>query len=469
MISPNLRQELSRRFGEGQVVIDEATLAPFLTDSRGVLQGKALALLRPRTTEELASMVSFMTEQGIGIVPQGGNSGRVGGATPSPSGDEVLMSVARLNHIRQIDKEAYNMVAEAGLTIAAIQQAALAENRLFPVSFGAEGTAQLGGAIATNAGGLNVIRYGSMRSQILGLEVVLADGQIYHGLKTLIKDNSGYDLKQLFIGSEGTLGIISAASLRLQPCPPYRQTLQLSLTCPTQVKDVFSATREWAGSDLGAFEIMAPACLALVRKYWPEFRFPLAQSGAEDWQLLIELIGNQAPQLSLEDFLNELYQQGWLTDATIAHNLAQEKTIWQLREMIVEAQRLEGNAIKHDIAVPVGEVWQFYELAAARLQSLQAGLGLLAFGHVGDGNWHFNILKPADLSQEQFAKLGPSLSELVHQTAVELGGTISAEHGIGQVKRAALRQAKSPLEIKMMTTIKQGLDPKGLMNPGKLL
>ena len=452
-------------------VITAATdMAPYLSDWRGRYHGAARAVVRPASTQELAAVVRLCVATGVPIVPQGGNTGLCGGATPAEDGRAIVVSLERMNRIRAVDGDNNTITVEAGCTLAALQEAALAADRLFPLSLASEGSCRVGGNLSTNAGGVQVLRYGNMRELTLGLEVVLADGRIWDGLRGLRKDNTGYDLKQLFIGAEGTLGIITAAVLKLFPAIGQRGTAWLAVPDPAAAIRLLGLMRSLCGERITAFEIIGRAALDLVLQHIPGARAPLESDG--DWSVLIELSDSSGAvdlAVELEAALGQALAQGLVDDAVIAHSLAQAQALWSLRENISEAQRLEGISVKHDIAVPVSRIPEFLERAQAMLLQAWPDIRIVAFGHIGDGNLHYNLSKPVELENKDFIARTPELNRKVHDLVAALGGSISAEHGLGQLKRDELVRYKSDVELDMMRAIKQALDPAGLMNPGKVL
>ncbi|MFA7269530.1 MAG: FAD-binding oxidoreductase [Sterolibacterium sp.] len=462
--------------GAAQVLDDASEMMPFLTDWRGRYGGQALCVVRPGCTEEVARSVAACVAAGVAIVPQGGNTGLVGGATPCaghPNG-EVVVSLARMNRIRAIDLDNDTMTVEAGCILQRVQDVASEAGRLFPLSLAAEGSATIGGNLSTNAGGVQVLRYGSMRDLTLGVEVVLADGRVWNGLRGLRKDNTGYDLKHLFIGAEGTLGLITAAVLKLYPQPLARATAWVALAGPDAAVALLRRLRESCGERISAFEIVGRSALELVLKHIPAARDPLAQ--AYDWQVLVELSDViPGPDTSkklggmLEKILAAEMGAGRLFDATLAQSEAQAGSLWQLRECIAEAQKIEGRSIKHDVSVPISHIAEFIARADAMLDKLFPGVRIVCFGHIGDGNLHYNLSKPAAQANAQFVAGQAAVNRLVHDLVHELGGSISAEHGLGQLKREEILRYKSPVEMEMMRAVKAALDPLGLMNPGKLL
>ncbi len=458
--------ELSRLLGGRHVLTATEDLAPYCTDWRGRYAGSALCVALPASTEEVAAVVAACTAVGVAIVPQGGNTGLCGGATPR--GGEVVVSLRRLNRILAIDVDNNSMTVEAGCTLQAVQDAALAADRLFPLSLAAEGSATLGGNLSTNAGGVQVLRYGNARDLTLGLEVVLADGRIWDGLRALRKDNTGYDLKHLFIGAEGTLGLITAATLKLFPRPRAHATAWVAVPDAAAAVRLLGRLRDAAGDQVTAFEMVGRSALELVLRHVPNSRDPLA--GRPAWQLLIELSGaRDDPAAVLEQALQQAASEGLVADAVLAHSAAQTAALWALRENVSEAQKIEGVSIKHDIAVPVSRIAEFIARADAALQAAFPGVRIVCFGHIGDGNLHYNQSRPDAQSNAEFIAQTGAVNRIVHDLVHELGGSISAEHGLGQLKREEVLRYKSRTEMDLMRAVKQALDPRGLMNPGKVI
>ena len=458
---------LRRLVGADFCLTDSLEIAPHATDWRGRYSGQPLCVVRPADTEEVAAVVRACVEANVAIVPQGGNTGLCGGATPIQG--EVVISLARLSRIRAIDTDNNTLIAEAGCTLAAVQAAAENAGRLFPLSLAAEGTATIGGNLATNAGGVQVLRYGNARELCLGLEVVLPDGRVWNGLRGLRKDNTGYDMKHLFIGAEGTLGLITAAVLKLFSRPRAVATAWASVPTPVAAVALLTRLRERIGGRITAFELVGRPALDLVLKNIPDSRDPLP--GTSPWQVLIELSDTMASDLdaALADVLAAAVAADAATDAAIAASMAQACALWALRENISEAQKIEGISIKHDIALPVSRIAEFIERCDAALEQAFPGLRIVCFGHLGDGNLHYNQSKPSAQDNTAFIAQTPTVNRIVHDLVHALGGTISAEHGIGQLKRAEILRYKSPVEMDMMRTVKRALDPRGLMNPGKVL
>jgi len=448
-------------------VLDADAGAPYATDWRGRYTGQPRCVVLPGDAAEVAAVVRACAERDIAVVPQGGNTGLCGGATPI--GGEVLVSLKRLNRVRAIDTENNTMIVEAGCTLAAVQEAAAAAGRLFPLSLAAEGTATIGGNLSTNAGGVQVLRYGNARELCLGLEVVLPDGRLWDGLRGLRKDNTGYDLKHLFIGAEGTLGLITAAVLKLFSRPRQTATAWATVASPAHAVALLTRLRENIGGRVTAFELIGRPALDLVLKHIPASRDPLP--GRAEWQVLVELADTMESDLpaALETVCAAALAADEIDDMAVAQNEAQAHALWALRENISEAQKIEGLSIKHDIAVPVSRIAEFIARADAALAAAFPGVRIVCFGHLGDGNLHYNQSKPHTQDNADFIAQTPAVNRIVHDLADELNGSISAEHGLGQLKREELLRYKSAVEMDLMRAIKQALDPHRRMNPGKLL
>ncbi len=444
-------------------------MAPYLVDWRGRYRGAAHCVVRPGNAAEVAAVVRACADAGAPIVPQGGNTSLCGAATPDDSGTAVVIAMGRMNRVRAVDAGNGTLTAEAGCTLAAVQAAAHEAGRLFPLSLAAEGTAQLGGNLSTNAGGVQVLRYGNTRELTLGLEVVLPSGEVWNGLRGLRKDNTGYDLKQLFIGAEGTLGLITAATMKLFPLPTAVATAWVSVSSPRMAIDLLGALQTVFGPLLTACELVSEVSLGLVLQHIPNAARPLAGS---PWYVLIELTsGGDDAELRerLETFLGAALEHSECDDAVVARSEAQARQLWSLRENISEAQKIEGISIKHDVSLPISHIPAFLDEAGAALAARWPGLRVVAFGHVGDGNLHYNLSMPVAGDNRALIDAQPLVNELVHDLVHAHQGSISAEHGLGQLKRAEILRYKSPLEMEMMRAVKQALDPLGLMNPGKVL
>ncbi len=447
--------------------------APFLLDWRRRYQGSALAVVRPGSTEEVAAVVRACARHGVPLVPQGGNTGLCGAATPDESGKAVVLSTARLNRVRDIDIDNDTITVEAGCVLQAVQDAAESKGRLFPLSLAAEGSCTIGGNLATNAGGTQVLRYGNTRDLTLGLEVVTAEGEIWHGLRGLRKDNTGYDLRDLYVGSEGTLGIITAATLKLYPLPVATCTALLALRSIDDAVELLSRARAGFGASLTGYELMAGDCLHLVTELFPQQRLPFdGESAQSPWYALLELSDSESEAHARERFesvLGQAIEDGVATDAAIAASVAQSKALWHLRESIPLAEAETGKSVKHDVSIPISRIADFVHLTNARLQAGFPGIRNVIFGHLGDGNLHYNVARGPGLSQDELLALQPRIYDMVHASVQDHDGSISAEHGIGQLKRDELPRYKSPIELALMKRIKRALDPQGLFNPGKVL
>ena len=465
----NLIETLADIVGAQNVITDAETMHPYLGDWRGRYRGAARCVVRPGTTAEVSAIVRVCAAAGVAMLPQGGNTSHCGASIPDKSGKTVLISLSRLNKVRAVDAANNTITVEAGCVLQNLQEAALAVDRLFPLSLAAEGSCQIGGNLSTNAGGVQVLRYGNARELVLGLEVVLPDGEVWNGLRGLRKDNTGYDLKQLFIGAEGTLGIITAAVVKLFPLPQSTATAWLAIASPQAAIGLLNGLQAAFGAMLTACELVSDISLGMVLKHIPGAQAPLEKS---PWYLLVELSGSgeeAALRDALATFLEPALESGEISDAVLAQSVDQAKRLWNLRESISEAQKIEGFSIKHDISVPVSRIPEFLERAGSALQHAWPGIRIVAFGHVGDGNLHYNQSKPEAGENAAFIAAQPQVNEMVHDIVHQLGGSISAEHGIGQLKREEILRYKSPLEMQMMRTIKQAFDPRGLMNPGKVV
>jgi FAD/FMN-containing dehydrogenase len=459
-----------RIVGAEHAIRDAEAMTPYLVEWRDRYRGKAALVLRPGETEEVSAILEHADATRTAIVPQGGNTGLVGGQIPFETGHEVVVSLERLNRVRDIDLASNTMTVEAGLVLAHAQQVAASAGRLFPLSLASEGSCQIGGVLATNAGGMAVLAYGSARDLTLGLEVVLADGRVWDGLRSLRKDNSGYDLKDLIIGSEGTLGIITAAVLRLFPKPVERVTAMAGLSELETAPAFFARVLERAGPALTGFEIMPRIGIEFVLKHGSGVRDPFPSP--YNWYLLFELSspleGLELARLA-EASLTEGLNAREIDDAVIASSLAQAQELWRLRELMSEVQKEEGGSIKHDVAVPVARVPELVARANQLVELMIPGARPVPFGHLGDGNIHYNVSQPPGMDRAIFLNYWEALNAAVHEIVLDLGGSISAEHGIGRMKRDLLPHAKQPLELELMRKIKAAFDPNGILNPGKLL
>jgi D-lactate dehydrogenase (cytochrome) len=444
-------------------------IAPHLSESRGLLHGHTALVVRPRNTAEVAEIVRLCAAAHVPIVPQGGNTGLCGGGAPVQPGPNVVLSLGRMNRIRSVDPANYVITVEAGCILARVQEAAAEAGCLFPLSLGAEGSCQIGGNLSTNAGGVQVLRYGNMRDLTLGLEVVLPDATVWNGLKALRKDNTGYDLKQLFIGAEGTLGIITAATLRLYPKPLDIATAWVGFDDVDAVIAVFNRARQATGDQLTAFEMIPRFGVWLATTYMPGIADPLR--GEHPWYALLEVSSSSAQggvRAMLEAVLEDAMETGLVQDAAIATTAAQANAMWRIREAVVEAQKHEGGSIKHDVAVPVSAVPDFIRQVTAAVCRAFPAIRPLPFGHCGDGNIHFNFCQEPGLGLAEFLDRTPQVNRIVHDIVSEFGGSISAEHGIGRLKKDEFARWKDPVSVALMRRIKTALDPHSIMNAGAI-
>ncbi len=451
-------------------VLTEGDRSAWELDWRKRWRGKALAVVRPGTTDEVAAVVRACAAHGAALVPQGGNTGLVGGGVPDASGTQVLLSLSRLNRIRELDRANLTLTVEAGCVLQTVQQSADDAGLLFPLSLAAEGSCTIGGNLATNAGGTQVLRYGNARALCLGLEVVTASGDVWHGLSGLRKDNTGYDLRDLFIGSEGTLGIITAATLALHAKPAATMTAMASCASLADCVALLGMAQQQLAAGLTGFEAMNGFSLSLVAKHMPQLRQPLP---AAPWTVLLELSDNESEAHARERFegvLGQALERGIIGDAAVAESVAQSHTMWHLRESIPLAQAEEGLNIKHDIALPVSRIPAFCEATQVALERAVAGVRLVNFGHLGDGNLHYNVQAPVGVDAATFlAEREHEINHIVYDAVAAHGGSISAEHGVGVLKREELVQYKDATALALMRAVKQALDPRGLMNPGRVL
>jgi FAD/FMN-containing dehydrogenase len=462
-------ERVARVVGAAHVLTNASELAPYTVDWRGRYHGSACAVVRPATTAEVAAVVTLCADARVPIVPQGGNTGMCGAATPDESGREVVLSLGRLRSIRAVDQANATITVEAGVTLAEVQQAAANAELLFPLSLASEGSCTIGGNLSTNAGGTAVLRYGNTRDLVLGVEVVLADGRVLDALRGLRKDNTGYDLKQLFIGSEGTLGIVTAAVLKLFALPRTRVTALAATPTVAKAVEFLHAIKRALGDRVVGFELISGPALRLSRKHHPTLPDPLPD---HDWYVLLQVDDSAADSplaAQVEAAFAQALQTGTIVDATIAQSQEQADRLWALRENISEAQRRDGPNIKHDISLPISAIPAFVDDAGSALLAAFPDSRLVIFGHLGDGNLHFNFAAPAGVAAEAFLGNTAAVNRVVHDRVVAAGGSISAEHGIGQLKRDELVHYKAPLEIELMRRIKATLDPAALLNPGKVL
>jgi len=448
--------------GEGGWSEDAERIAPKLVEWRGRWTGQTPILLLPKSTAEVSAVIGICAETGTPVVPQGGNTGLVSGQIPQ---GEVLLSTDRMRAIRDIDAFDDVIVAEAGVTLASVHEAAEEKRRRFPLSLASEGSATIGGLVSTNAGGTQVLRYGTMRDLVLGLEAVLPNGEVWNGLKRLRKDNTGYDLKQLLIGAEGTLGVVTAASLKLFPILPSRAVAMCAVASPAAAIQLLARAKDETGGQVEAFELMGRLGVAFALKNIPGLREPL--ESAHPWYVLIETASGEpgAAEAGLERVLNHALEDGLVTDAAIAQTEAQAKAFWAVRENQSGGQRPEGAAWKHDVSVPVSRVAEFIDTATAAVIRFAPGVRVVAFGHVGDGNVHYDVLRPADGDDARHNDLRDDGSRIVHDIVASMGGSISAEHGLGAMKTAEALRYKSSIEVEALRAVRGALDPKRIMNP----
>lgn len=466
-----LLDQLAALLGPQGFITDRDLVAPWLTDWRDRYHGESVALLAPSSSEQVAAIIRLAAAARVAIVPQGGNTGTVAGATPPADGSALLLSLRRMNRIRSISAEDNAVIAEAGVILSDLHDAAAAIGRRFPLSLAAKGSATIGGLVSTNAGGTQVLRFGPMRALVLGIEAILPDGSRFDGLATLRKDNRGYDLRQLLTGAEGTLGIVTAAALRLVPPIGSRAVAWAGLPSPQAALTLLRRLEERTGEAVESYELVPANALALVLANIPGTRMPLAEPSP--WNVLIEAVGAEGggdPLGAVERCLADAIEDGLVLDATIAANGAQAEALWALREAISDAEKIDGPSLKHDISVPVSDMPNFLERERDRVERSFPGARIIAFGHLGDGNIHFNLLPPAGTDRNAWiAAHGAVASALVHDLVAAVGGSLSAEHGIGQAKLAEFARLTDPVRLAALRAIKQALDPLGIMNPGKLV
>ena len=471
MSNTQLIGQLRSIVGPQALLTDKSDVEPYVHDWRGIYVGETAVVVRPANIEEVAAVIRACAQSGTPIVPQGGNTGMCMAAVPRAGRQEIVLSLSRMNRIREVDALNNTLTAEAGVVLANIQQAAAEVDRLFPLSLGAEGSCTIGGNLSTNAGGVNVLRYGNTRDLVLGLEVVLPDGRVWNGLRSLRKDNTGYDLKQLFVGAEGTLGVITAAVLKLFPRPSASATAWAAVKSPEAALKLLSLLRQHCGERINAFELISRACVELVLRHIPGTRDPLTE--AHEWYVLTELADSQPGETlrqELEAALHDGLESGLVLDATIAESGGQSQALWRIRETIPEAARGEsGMLYRHDISVAVSAVPDFVREAGPALEQSFPGAKLICFGHLGDGNLHYNAFIPGRSRSDPAAREAHDVTDLVYDIVQRFGGSFSAEHGVGLAKVNELVRYKSPVEVDLMRAIKRTLDPHGLMNPGKVL
>ena len=458
----------------GRLHSDAADMAGFLSDWRGKWTGRAIAVAQPDSTADVAAVLRWCHAQRVPVVPQGGNTGLSGGSTPDTSGAALVLSLTRMNKVRSVDALNNTMVVDAGLTLQRVQDAAREVDRLFPLSLSAQGSCTIGGNLATNAGGVQVLRYGNARDLCLGLEVVTAEGEVWDGLRGLRKDNTGYDLRDLFIGSEGTLGIITGASLKLFPRPAAQVVAFAAVPTPAAAVQLLQLAQARLGAALTAFELIGDSCMVLVERHVAAARLPLA--GRSSWYVLLEASDTRDEAhagAAIEGLLEAALERQLASDVALSTSLAQFRALWALREDISESQGAEGKTIKHDISLPISRIAEFVTGTSAAIDSRFPGQRLVVFGHLGDGNLHYNVSPAADRTGPEhaaaFVALEGPINRLVHDAVAALGGSISAEHGLGVLRRDESARYKSAVEMKLMRAVKHALDPLGLMNPGKLL
>ncbi|MEA2989295.1 MAG: hypothetical protein QOG83_2006 [Alphaproteobacteria bacterium] len=462
---PALLARFAAIVGERYALTDPAEIAPYVSEERGLYHGRSPLVLRPGSVAEVSAILKLANETGTAIVPQGGNTGLVGGQTPHNG--EVVLSLKRLDRVREVDPTSNTMTCEAGVVLIKAQDAAAAAGRLFPLSLGAEGSCTIGGNLSTNAGGTGALAYGVARELVLGLEVVLADGRVLNNLRKLKKDNTGYDLRHVFIGAEGTLGIITAAVLRLFPRPRAIETAFIGLPSPHAALALLNLAEERAGGTVTSFELIPRIALEFALKHAPTCRDPLVDR--HPWYVLLELSSQAPVRAALEDILMSAAEQRLLEDAAIAENLEQTKAFWLLRHHIADTQKYEGGSIKHDVSVPVNKVPDFIVEACAAVEAMIPGCRPVPFGHLGDGNIHCNVSQPAGADRAAFIARWDEVNAAVFAIVAKYGGSISAEHGIGVMKRDLLPSVKDPVALELMRSFKRMLDPKGILNPGKVL
>jgi D-lactate dehydrogenase (cytochrome) len=468
--SPALLNSLRNIVGPQGHLDEAADIAPFTVDHRKLYRGATPLVLRPNTTAQVSEILKLCNEAGVGVVPVGGNTSYCGGATPSEDGSQVVVALGRLKRIRQVDPLNYTLTAEAGCVLAEVQAAAENEDRLFPLSLGSEGSCQIGGNLSTNAGGTAVLRYGMMRDLVLGLEVVLPDGRVFDNLNGLRKDNTGYDVRDLFIGAEGTLGIITAATCKLFPRPRTLVTALVAVENPAAAISLLAHLRAASGDGLATFELIPRIAFELVLQTIAGTSNPF--DAPYPWYLLIEATRSRWDEQfkgAIEGALLAAQERNLLLDAAVAQNEDQRRMFWRIRESIPEAQTKIGASIKHDVSVNISSLPEFMSRATAECERVIPGGRVVSYGHLGDGSLHFNVSQPLHADKSEFVAKTPALNRAIHNLVAEFGGSISAEHGIGKLKRDELARYKNPVALEIMRSIKRALDPRGIMNPGKVL
>ncbi|THV23192.1 FAD-binding oxidoreductase [Peteryoungia ipomoeae] len=456
--------------GPANALTTDGDIAPYLTENRGLYHGRSSLVLKPASTQEVSAILKLASETGTPVVPVSGRTGLVGGQVPREDGRDILLSLERMNRVREVDAVADVMIVDGGAILADVQKAAEAVDRLFPLSLGSEGSCRIGGNLATNAGGTAVLAYGNMRQLCLGLEVVLPTGEIWDGLRRLKKDNSGYDLRDLFIGAEGTLGVITGAVLKMVPRPRGRQVAYAGLASPDAALALFDKAAQRCGSALTGFELMPRIGVEFTTRHIPGVRDPL--TSVHPWYALIDISTSDSAETAeamMHGLLEEAFEAGLVDDAAIAASLAQQDAFWHLRESMSEAQKPEGGSIKHDVSVPVSRVPSFLQEADAAVHALMPDARICAFGHLGDGNIHYNISQPVGADKAAFIARWREVNAVVHAVVHRHQGSISAEHGVGQLKRDELAASRPAIETELMRRIKQAFDPSGIMNPGKVI
>ncbi|CAM1628002.1 C-terminal [Bartonella choladocola] len=470
MMDKKLIERFIKIVGVNHALVDQDVISSYLVEQRGLYHGRTPLVLRPSSPQEVSEIMKLASESGTPIVPQGGNTGLVGAQQPDESANEIIVSMERLNRIRSIDVEGNLALVEAGVVLQTLQEKADEKGRFFPLSLGSEGTCQIGGNLSSNAGGTGVLAYGNTRELCLGLEVVLPDGRILDDLRYVKKDNSGYDLKDLFIGAEGTLGIITAAVMKLFPKPQGKAVAYAGMKSPEKALELLLLAQKKAGSMLTGFELMAKVGMEMSLHYVKGAHAPLEHES--EWYVLLDLSSSHSDgeaSNTIEDILADALQQGIIEDASIARSVSQQKEFWRLREDMSPAQKLEGGSIKHDISVPIASIPDFISDAAKIIEAISPGARIVCFGHMGDGNLHYNVSQPVGADKQAYLSLWGEMNHRIHTLVMSYNGSFSAEHGIGQLKRKELVAFKSPVALSLMHSIKQLFDPKNIMNPGKML